>query len=43
MGMNVPSLNYYNNVAIYADMALAIAGNDGPWTTPTGPERLHLT
>jgi hypothetical protein len=31
LGMNAPSLNYYNNVAIYADMALAIAGNNGPW------------
>jgi hypothetical protein len=31
MGMNVPSLTYYNNAAIYADMALAIAGNNGPW------------
>ena len=36
MGMNVPSLNYYNNVAIYADMALAIAGNDGPWDNANG-------
>jgi hypothetical protein len=36
MGMNVPSLNYYNNVAIYADMALAISGNDGPWDNANG-------
>jgi len=36
MGMNVPALNYYNNVAIYADMALAIAGNDGPWDNANG-------
>jgi hypothetical protein len=31
LGMNVPSLNYYNNAAIYADLALAISGNNGPW------------
>ena len=31
LGMNVPGLNYYNNAAIYADLALAISGNNGPW------------
>lgn len=36
LGMNVPGLNYFNNVAIYADMALALAGNDGPWDAVSG-------
>ncbi len=36
LGVNVPGLNYYDNAAIYADMALAIAGNNGPWDVSGG-------
>lgn len=31
LGINVCSLNYYNNCPIYADMTLQMAGNNGPW------------
>jgi hypothetical protein len=36
LGMNVPGLTYYNNAAIYADLALQIAGNNGPWDNANG-------
>jgi hypothetical protein len=36
LGMNVPGLTYFNNAAIYADLALQIAGNNGPWDSATG-------
>jgi hypothetical protein len=36
LGMNVPGLNYYNNVAIYADVALVLGGNYGPWDKADG-------
>jgi hypothetical protein len=31
LGMNLPSINYYNGAAIYADVSLQMAGNNGPW------------
>ncbi|HEY5089715.1 MAG TPA: hypothetical protein VIK30_07080, partial [Polyangia bacterium] len=31
LGINVCGLTYYNNCPLYADMALQMAGNYGPW------------
>jgi hypothetical protein len=31
LGMNMPSINYYNNTPIYADVTLQMSGNNGPW------------
>ncbi len=31
IGMNFAGLSYYNNIAIYSDMAMAVSGNNGPW------------
>jgi hypothetical protein len=36
LGMNVSGLTYYSNQALYADMALALSGNDGPWDKSAG-------
>jgi hypothetical protein len=36
LGMNIEGLSYYNNSAVYADMALALAGNNGPWDAKSG-------
>jgi hypothetical protein len=36
LGMNLESLDYYNNSPMYADMALVLAGNNGPWDNAGG-------
>lgn len=41
--MNLPGINYYNNVAIYADITYQMAGNNGPWDSSSGAAPLDAT
>ncbi|MHB8417803.1 MAG: dockerin type I repeat-containing protein [Myxococcales bacterium] len=45
LGMNLPSIIYWNNTAIYADVTLQMCGNRGPWDTsnPDAPAPLDAT
>ncbi len=43
MGMNTPGLIYYNNVPVYADLALGISGNNGPWDAGNAAATLDST
>ncbi len=36
IGTNSTALTYYNNQALYDDVFLAVAGNNGPWDAPGG-------
>src|SRR5258708_20426500 len=43
MGMNLPGINYANNMALYADIMNAVSGNYGPWDASTGAAPLDST
>src|SRR5260370_8459677 len=40
IGMNLPGINYANNMALYADIMNAVSGNYGPWDASTGASPL---
>jgi hypothetical protein len=43
LGMNVPGLSYYDDYAFYADVALAVSGNYGPWDNGSAAATLDAT
>lgn len=36
LGMNLPWITYWNNTPMYADAAMQMCGNNGPWDALTG-------